>query len=101
MQIELEAGEEQHERQSQKGHHLDGFVELGPAEYLRPDHDAQEDLHHGDWDAYRFQSVDEERRTEGRHRDDREAVEGQVAHSTSSAPYLRRMRSATSAVQPV
>ena len=101
MQVELEAGEEQHEGEAEEGEHLHGLVDLGPAEDVGADDDAEDDLDHGDGHPHEADAVDDERRSEGRDGHDRQAVEGDVAHVGTSAPYLRKTRSATRPVQPV
>ena len=48
LELDLEPGEEQHERQTDERDHRDRLVDLDDAEHRRPDDDAGDDLqHHG------------------------------------------------------
>ena len=101
MEVELEAGQEEHEGEPEERQHLDRLVHLGPAEHVRSDQDAEEDLDDGHGYPHGADAVDDERGGEGGDGDHREAVEGDVTHAGAPVPYLRRTRSATRPVHPV
>ena len=44
LSFDLEPGQEDEEDEAELGEHLDHLVELGPAEHVRPDDDAETDL---------------------------------------------------------
>ena len=46
VEVDLEPGEQEQERETDQAHHLDRLVDFRPAEHLRPDDDAEEDLDH-------------------------------------------------------
>ena len=46
LELDLEPGEEQHEREAEQRDHLDRLVDLDPAEHGRPDDDPGHDLEH-------------------------------------------------------
>ena len=84
VELDLEAGEEQQEREPDQRHHLDGPVEVHPTKAVRPDRDSEHDLEHDRRQTHGRREAEHERRNESDGCDDREPGERQ-SHTAPSA----------------
>ena len=64
LELDLEAGEEQHEREPEEREHLDRLVDLDPAEHRRADDDPGDDLEHDRRQPHAREEAEQERRRE-------------------------------------
>jgi hypothetical protein len=90
--VDLKAGDEEQEGQSEERHELDGRVDLDPAETRRADHDADHDLEDDGWKPEPRREAECERDREGDRGDDQEVVEADLGDTGTVPGHLRALR---------
>ena len=68
-EVELDAGEEEQERDPEQSEKARDLVDVQQAEHLRPDEDAGDDLQHDRRHPQPREEAEDERHAEGEHRD--------------------------------
>ncbi len=95
VEVDLQAGEEEQERQADDRQHGHRLVDLDPAEHGRPDDDPEDDLQHDGRQPQRRRQPEEKRRGERHRADDQEVGEPELhrligARGWRSSPCSRR-----------
>ena len=85
LELDLQPGQEQHEREPDQRDDLDGLIDLGPAEHRRADDDAGDDLEHHRGQLQAREEAEDERRGE-RDRHDQEQVVERGGHGSAVRP---------------
>ena len=88
VELDLQAGQEQHEREPERRDHRDRRVDLDDAQQRRAEHDPGDDFQHDRREPHAREQAEHERGDEGHGRDDHEVAEG--GHAGESA--RRRFR---------
>jgi hypothetical protein len=81
--IDLEAGQEQQERQADHPQHLHRQVDLDPAEHRRAEHDSGDQLEHHCRQPQSRRESEKQRRRRGDQRHEEQVVERHIGHGTS------------------
>lgn len=90
LEVDLETGDQEQEGDPDQRHHLDGGVDLGPAEHLRADHDPEAELDDERRGPQAGDEAERERGAERHRRHDRQVRERDLRHGGPSAGVRRR-----------
>jgi hypothetical protein len=75
LELDLEPGEEEDEREAEQRDHLDRLVDVDPAEHGRADDDPGHDLEHDGRQQQAREEAEQQRRREGDRHDDEQVRE--------------------------